>query len=170
MATHCLRLADMPSPHLSPNPDELPGLRAAMRDIQEAIREYYDASTGFVDADTLAAPAKNAIAAIQVLNDLLTNQFSQKQTYAVRAGGMLLWMSSGCWGEVGGDGGEDFAGDVALEAADDLGFGASLFGASFDVGAGVFVVAEPADHDAVEGRVRGSVTASVEAMSGGLAR
>ena len=87
MATHCLRLADMPSPHLSPNPDELPGLRAAMRDIQEAIREYYDASTGFVDADTLAAPAKNAIAAIQVLNDLLTNQFSQKQTYAVRAGG-----------------------------------------------------------------------------------
>jgi hypothetical protein len=83
---------------------------------------------------------------------------------------MLLWSVKGLLAEVGADGGEDFAGDVALEAADDHGLGSALLGASVDVGAGVWVPAEPADHDAVEGSVGGAVTAAVEAVAGGLAR
>jgi hypothetical protein len=43
---------------------------------------------------------------------------------------------------------EDFACDVALEAADDLAFGQSVGGTAFDVGAGGFVVAYAHDgHD-----------------------
>ena len=43
--------------------------------------------------------------------------------------------------------------DVALEAADDLGFGESFLGAAFDVGAASWVVAEPVEDDDVEGVV-----------------
>lgn len=59
----------------------------------------------------------------------------------------------------------DVAGDVALEAADDF-FGAEALGSSAGgVCAGGFVPAEAAEDDSVEDCVRGSVTASVEAVS-----
>lgn len=61
-----------------------------MRDIQEAIRAFYDATTGFVAADDLAWPARSAIAAVQVLNDLLTNQFSGREAYASRLAASTL--------------------------------------------------------------------------------
>ncbi len=71
----------MQSP-LTPAADEVAGLRAAMRDVQVTARAFHDASTGFVSADHLASPAKNAVGAIQVVNDLLTNEFSQRTPYA----------------------------------------------------------------------------------------
>ena len=53
-----------------------------MRDVQVSIEDFYRSSTGFgVDAEVLATPAKNAISAVQALNDLLTNAFSQKRAY-----------------------------------------------------------------------------------------
>jgi hypothetical protein len=54
-----------------------------MRDVQVSIEDFYRSTTGFgVDAEVLATPAKNALSAIQALNDLLTNAFSQKQAYS----------------------------------------------------------------------------------------
>ena len=44
-------------------------------------------------------------------------------------------------------------GDVALEDADDLGFGAAFEAASFDVGAGAWVRAHAGEHDAPQGVV-----------------
>jgi hypothetical protein len=61
--------------------DEAPGLVAAMRDLQSATRSYYDDSTGFVDGDYLATPAKNAVVAVQTLHELLWNQYSGKDLY-----------------------------------------------------------------------------------------
>jgi hypothetical protein len=60
---------------------ETPGLVAAMRDLQVAVRSYYDESTGFVDAETLSTPAKNAVVAVQTLHDLLSNQYSYRSQY-----------------------------------------------------------------------------------------
>lgn len=55
----------------------------------------------------------------------------------------------------------DLAGDVALEAADDLGLGQALGGAPLDVGAGGCVVAHADQHDAIEGGVGLAVAAAV---------
>src|SRR5690606_27123077 len=84
--------------------------------------------------------------------------------------GMLLWTSSGefkivcCGDEV-----VELAGDVALEAPDDLLFGQAVLGASFGVGAGAGVPAQAAQHDAVEGGVGVAVAAAVEAVPVGAA-
>jgi hypothetical protein len=59
---------------------------------------------------------------------------------------------------------EDFACDVALEAADDLAFGQSFGGTAFDVGAGGFVVAYAHDGHDVERAVGGSVAAAAESV------
>ena len=59
----------------------------------------------------------------------------------------------------------DFAGDVAFQASDDLGFGESFLGAAFGVGAASWVVAEAVEHDDVEGVVGVAVAASVESVS-----
>ena len=59
----------------------------------------------------------------------------------------------------------DLAGEVTLEAADDLPLGQSLFGPSFDVSDGRCVPPHSNDHGAVEGGVGLPVAASVEAMS-----
>ena len=64
----------------------------------------------------------------------------------------------------------DLAGDVALEAADDLGLGDALGGASLDVGAGAWVAAQAAEDDAVEGGVGLAVAAAVEPVRGLFAR
>src|SRR6266516_4801264 len=72
-------------------------------------------------------------------------------------------------GEVGAEGVVDLAGDVALEAADDL-FLAEAFGdAALGVGAGASAVAQPADSDQVEGTVGLAIAAAVEPVSGGAA-
>src|SRR5699024_9237433 len=82
--------------------------------------------------------------------------------------GMLLWMSRGVLGaEVDLDGGVDLACDVALEAADDVLLGLAGLGASFDVGAGRWVVTQAAHDDAVEGGVGSSVPAAVQAVLAG---
>ena len=47
----------------------------------------------------------------------------------------------------------DLAGDVTLQAADDLGLGLSFFGAAFDVGAGGRVRAHRGEHDPPQARV-----------------
>ena len=54
----------------------------------------------------------------------------------------------------------ELAGDVALEAADDLAFGESFVGPAFYVGAGGFVVSQSHDGDDVEGAVGLSVAAA----------
>ena len=63
----------------------------------------------------------------------------------------------------------DLAGDVAFQASDDLGFGESFLGAALGVGAASWVVAEPVEHDDVEGVVGVAVAASVESVSVGAA-
>jgi hypothetical protein len=62
---------------------------------------------------------------------------------------------------------EDFAGDVALQAADDLGLRQAFVGSSLDVGGGAWVVAEAAENDNVERVVGATVTAAVEPVSVG---
>src|SRR6266849_44621 len=68
-------------------------------------------------------------------------------------------------GKIGAEGVVELAGDVALEAADDLGFGQALGGATVGVGAGASAVAEPADSDQVECAVGFAVAAAVEPVS-----
>ena len=63
----------------------------------------------------------------------------------------------------------DLAGDVALEDAHDLGFGASFEDASFDVGAGARFGAHAGKHDAPQGVVGLPVAATVQPMADGLA-
>jgi len=53
------------------------------------------------------------------------------------------------------------AGDVALEAADDLGLGLAFGGAALGVGAGALAVAQPADGDHVQRAVGVAVAAVV---------
>ena len=67
----------------------------------------------------------------------------------------------------GGEDGEDLAGDVALEASDDLGLGQPFGGASGGVGPGAGVVTQPAKYDDVEGVVRPAVAATVESVAVG---
>jgi hypothetical protein len=61
------------------------------------------------------------------------------------------------------------AGDVALDAADDLLTGLALSGAPGGVVAGGLVVAQPHDHDAVQRGVGLAVAAAVEPVPAGLA-
>ena len=63
----------------------------------------------------------------------------------------------------------ELAGEVAFEAADNLGGGLAFGAAAGDVGAGGSVPAQPDDGDAVEGGVGLEVAAAVEPVSGGLA-
>ena len=70
----------------------------------------------------------------------------------------------------GCQGAEEFAADVALEAADDLSSGAAFGGASGEVVAGAGVVAEPIGCCGVERSVELAVAAAVEAVALGVAR
>ena len=72
-------------------------------------------------------------------------------------------------GEVGLEGGVDLAGDVALEAAEDLALGLAFGRAALRVGACALAVAQTADSDQVQGPVGLAVAAVVEAVAGGLA-
>jgi hypothetical protein len=84
---------------------------------------------------------------------------------------MLLWMSTAVVGglsggvEVVSDGLVDFAGDVELEAADDLFPGLALGEAAGHVVLGRSVPAESADDDDVERGVGLAVAAAVEPVS-----
>jgi len=60
----------------------------------------------------------------------------------------------------------DLAGDVALQAADDLGLGLSFFRAAFDVGAGGRVRSHAGEHDPPQGMVGLPVTTGVEPVAG----
>ena len=61
----------------------------------------------------------------------------------------------------------DLAGDVALQAADDLAFAQSFGGAALDVVAGGLVVPDADDGDDVERAVGGTVTAAAEPVTAG---
>ncbi len=65
---------------------------------------------------------------------------------------------------------EDLAGDVALEDADDLGFGSAFLEAAGDIGAGAGVGAHAGDDDDPEGAVGLAVAAAVEPLACHLAR
>ena len=67
------------------------------------------------------------------------------------------------------DEGEDLAGDVAFEAADDLFLGQAFFGTPLHVGASTGFPAQTAQCDAVEGGVGLSVAAAVEPVPDGVA-
>src|SRR5712691_6645455 len=71
--------------------------------------------------------------------------------------------------EIGSEGVVGLAGDVALEAAEDLASVESVGFAFGGVGAGAGVVAEAADGDHVECSVGLAVAAVVEAVAGGAA-
>src|SRR5712691_7828250 len=75
-----------------------------------------------------------------------------------------------CWrweeaGEIGAEGVVELAGDVALEAADDVAFGEAFGGAAGGVGAGSGAVVQPADGDHVQRLVRLAVAATVESVA-----
>ena len=55
----------------------------------------------------------------------------------------------------------DLAGDIALEDADDLSLGKSIFGAALEVVAGSRIVNEPDHDDAPQGLVGLSIAAAV---------
>src|SRR3954451_2688515 len=66
--------------------------------------------------------------------------------------GIRGWRRGGAQvGQVGGEGVEELACDVALEAADDLALGLAVGEASLGVGAGALAVAQAADGDHVQG-------------------
>jgi hypothetical protein len=60
--------------------------------------------------------------------------------------------------------GVDLAGDVALEAADDLAFAEAFDGSSLQAVTGELVVAHADDGHDVEGAVGGSIAAAAEAV------
>src|SRR5215470_6110675 len=60
----------------------------------------------------------------------------------------------------------DLAGDVALQAADDLGLGLSFFRAAFDIGAGGRVRSHAGEYDPPQGMVGLPVTTGVEPVAG----
>lgn len=62
---------------------------------------------------------------------------------------------------VGPEGCEDFSGEVALLASDDLGHRFALCGATIRVFAGAVVVAEPYDHGGMQCLVGSSVPTAV---------
>jgi hypothetical protein len=66
--------------------------------------------------------------------------------------------------------GKGLAGDVALEAAHDLGLGLALGDAASDVVAGGLVVAHPDQGDTPKGTVRIPVTAAVQSVPVGASR
>src|SRR5688572_7983039 len=70
-------------------------------------------------------------------------------------------------GEVCRERAVDLAGDVALEAADDLGLGLALGGAALCVCSGALAVAQAADGDHVQRAVGVAVAAVVEAVTVG---
>src|ERR1700756_1562185 len=88
---------------------------------------------------------------------------------------MLLCLSSGdmvCYGRLGfwfraWKVRVDFAGDVALEAADDFALAQAFVSASFDVGAGGFMVTHAHDRHDVERAVGGSVAAAAQSVPAG---
>src|SRR3954471_21042008 len=69
--------------------------------------------------------------------------------------------------QVGDEGVVELAGDVALEAADDLGLGLAFGGAPRGVSAGAFAVAQATDGDHVQRAVGVAVAAVVEAVAVG---
>ena len=81
------------------------------------------------------------------------------------------WLGAGVGrGEVVAEGGVGLAGDVALEAADDLGLGLASRRCGVGVGAGARAVAQATDGDQVQGaRLALAVAAVVEAVAGRLA-
>ena len=64
----------------------------------------------------------------------------------------------------------DLAGNVTLQAADDLGLGFSFCGAAFDISARGRVGAHAGEHDPPQGVVGLAVAAGVEPVADGLAR
>jgi len=64
----------------------------------------------------------------------------------------------------------DLAGDVTLQAADDLRLGFPFGGAALGVGAGGRVRAQPGEHDPPQGMVGLTVTAGVEPVAGDFPR
>src|SRR6186997_2071427 len=71
--------------------------------------------------------------------------------------------------EVGAEAVVGLAGDVALEAAEDLASVEAVGGPFCRVGAGALAVAESADRDHGEGSIGLSIAAVVEAVAGGAA-
>src|SRR5699024_247018 len=65
---------------------------------------------------------------------------------------------------------EDFAGNVAFQAAHDLSFRLALCDSSFDVFAGAGLVVHPDEDDVVQGGVRLPVAATIESIAVRLSR
>lgn len=70
-------------------------------------------------------------------------------------------------GEVGAECSVELAGDLALEAADDLLFGAPFGKSALHVGLDVIAISESDDDDHVKGSVGLAVAGVVEAVSAG---
>ena len=79
---------------------------------------------------------------------------------------------SSCRGDAGGgesgEEPEDFAGDIALEATDDLSLAHPFPSAALHVGPSSWVVAQSHDYDPIEGCVGPAVASAIEPMSIGF--
>jgi hypothetical protein len=170
----------LPSDHRLTEPDKV--------DVRQLAEEV------FIGGSDIAGPMRRAIEAYLAANDLdiepahrvhnltlamlliaSTRGVALLPAYAVN---WLPWMpfclSSGQTGLVYlasalADQGEHLASDVAFQASDDLQLGMALSDAPRHVGLGSRIGQEPSDGDDVQGAVRCSITASIEAMAGRLA-
>src|SRR6266566_3431531 len=79
-----------------------------------------------------------------------------------RARGRCWWCEAG---EIGAERVVELAGDVALEAADDVALGEAFGGAAGGVGAGAGAVLQPADGDHVQRLVGAAVAATIESVA-----
>lgn len=62
-------------------PNELPALRAAMRDAQMATAAFYAQTASNASIDDLGTPVRNFLSAAQTINELLTNKVCDSATY-----------------------------------------------------------------------------------------
>src|SRR5947209_18091225 len=82
--------------------------------------------------------------------------------------GAGLCAGRGVWGHRGGQGAEELAGDVSLEAASDLTLGLAFSATAGHVGLGGGVAAHSGARDGVEGFVQRPVSPAIKPVAGGL--
>lgn len=77
-----LTIEAMPPPQtINLTSAERPCLRSAMRDVQVTIGDYYECTAASLNPDDLATRVRANVTFVQVVNDLLLNEVSEKGRY-----------------------------------------------------------------------------------------
>ncbi len=69
--------------HVTISTDELPALKAAMRDAQTATADYYGQTARSSNIDDLGTPLRTFLSSAQIVNDLLANSVADSATYKI---------------------------------------------------------------------------------------